>query len=294
MWSLLLKPLECIGNIRFPFLRRRMRLVVGRPDLPDALGTAEWKQFLNARALSQVWAPHPESPWTPFHCLTLFIAVDYLKPEDVGPCERDPWPVGAFTMPEWVNSNTLLFVDLPGPKSVALGAALAMAGCNLVCTFNNWPHPGSTTSPDATLAALLRYASLLREKRTAFPTPGPVAWLCDADRLGTGKGRPGQFDNRYYIEDGVIPGPNYLKDRGISKIVYVTHPSGGLKADITAHLKAYEKAGFSVGRAVASDEGVVHSPKLVDIPDASFNKVDFFKSSAGGFGAPVPHPSSSG
>ena len=294
MWSLLLKPLECIGNIRFPFTRQRTRLVVGPPDVPDALGTAEWKQFLNARALSQVWAPHPESPWTPFHCLTLFIAVDYLKPEDVGPCERDPWPVGAFTMPEWVNSNTLLFVDLPGPKSVALGAALAMAGCNLVCTFNNWPHPGSVASPEATLAALLRYASLLREKRTAFPTPAPVAWLCDADRLGMEKGKPGQFDNRYYIEDGVIPGPNYLRDRNISRIIYVAGPSGSTRADLRAHLRAFQKAGFQVGLVTASDDGKLHGPTVPDLPDAAFDKVGFFKSSAGGFGAPVPHPSSSG
>lgn len=294
MWSLLLKPLECIGNIRFPFMRRRAALLVGRPDLPDARGTADWKAYLTARDLSRVWGPHANSPWMPFHCLTLFVALDYLKAESVGPCEGDPWPVAAFQPPEWIDGRTVLFVDLPGPKSVALGAALATAGCDLVCTFNNWPHAGAVISPEATLAALLRYASLLNEKRTAYPTPGPAAWLCDADRLGAQQGKPGQFDNRYYLEDGIIPGPNYLRERNISKIIYVTSPSGALKADLAVHLKAFEKAGFSVGRAIASDDGVLYGPDALDIPESTFNTVGFFKSSAGGFGAPVPHPSSGG
>lgn len=294
MWSLLLKPLECIASIRFPFTRKRARLLVGNPNIPDARGTTDWKTFLNARELSRVWGPHTNSPWTPFHCLTLFIAVEYLESNIVGPCEADPWPLGAFQMPGWIDSGTLLFVDLPGPKSAALGTALAVGGCDLVCTFNNWPQVNSVISPQVTLSALIRYATLLQEKRTAYPTPGPVAWLCDADRLGTQPGKPGQFDNRYYIEDSVIPGPNYLRDRGISKIIYITSPSETLKADIAVHLKAFEKAGFFVAKAIVSDTGLLHDPAAIDIPEKTFSTVGFFKSSAGGFGAPVPHPSSGG
>lgn len=294
MWSLLLKPLECIANIRLPFTRKRSRLSVGNPRIPDARGTADWKTFLNARDLSRIWGPHPNSPWAPFHCLTLFIAMDYLEKDTVGPCEEDPWPLGSFQMPAWIDSSVLLFVDLPGPRSVALGTALAIGGCDLVCTFNNWPQANSVISPQTTLAALIRYASLLQEKRVAYPTPGPAAWLCDSERFGAKPGTPGQFDNRYYIEDGVIPGPNYLRSRGISKIIYVTNPSGTLKADISVHLKTFEKAGYFVGQAVVSEEGVLHAPVVMDIPERTFTSTGFFKSSAGGFGAPVPHPSSSG
>ncbi|HOD50418.1 MAG TPA: hypothetical protein PLJ71_10250 [Candidatus Hydrogenedentes bacterium] len=294
MWSPLSKLLEFIGAIRFPFLRRRAKLAVGRTDVPDARGTADWKEFLDARALSRVWGPHPHGPWTPFHCLTLFIAIDYLKREFVGPCEADPWPVREFRAPGWIAPDALLVVDLPGPRTVALGAALAASGCDLVCTFNNWPHPQGVLKAEQNLAAMLRYASWLEEKRVAYPTAGPVAWLCDAERLGTRKGRPGEFDNRYYIEDGVLPGPNLLRAQGISKIFYLWSQPGAVRADLGVQLYAYQKDGFQVSQVFVSDDGVLHDPEPVSLPTPSFSTMGFFRSSAGGFGAPVPHPSSGG
>lgn len=307
MWSPLLKLLERIGGVRTPFIKIRDRMVVGNTQVPDALGTAYWKGFLNARDLSRVWGPHDTGGWKPFHCLTLFIALDYLRQEQVGPCEHDPWPMKQFEMPEWIDSSTLLFVDLQGPKSVALGAALAVGGCDLVCTFNNWPNPRGVIKPEETLAALLRYASLLKEKRTAYPTPAPVAWLCDADRFGAPPGRPGQFDNRYYIEDSIIPGPNYLRERGISKIVYISGPKdasnqmqsrsktpNAIKDDLGVHLDHFRKDGFQVFTAIASNDGILYELQPYLLAGPSFSKMGFFRSSAGGFGAPVPHPSSSG
>lgn len=294
MWSPLSKLLERIGRIRLPSLRRRTQLVVGRPGAADARGTGDWRKFLDSRALSRVWGPHPHSPWMPFHCLTLFVSLDYLERNVVGPCEADPWPVGAFRMPDWIDSATLLFVDLPGPRTVALGAALAVSGCDLVCTFNNWPHPKGIITPETVLAAMLRYSSWLEEKRSAFPTPAPVAWLCDANRLGTRPGKPGEFDNRYYIEDGIIPGPNYLRERGVSKIVYVSTPSSPITADLGAHLHAYGRDGFSVCQAIASDNGSLQPPRPLELAESDFKTLGFFRSSAGGFGAPVPHPSSGG
>lgn len=294
MSSPLSKLLEWIGGVRFPFLRLRTHLVVGRTDVPDARGTADWRRFLDARALSRVWGPHPHGPWPPFHCLTLFVAIDYLKHQVVGPCETDPWPVRAFRAPDWIDADVLLMVDLPGPKTVALGAALGASGCDLVCTFNNWPHPKGVIQAEKTLAALLRYASWLDQKRVACPTPGPVAWLCDSERLGTRVGKPGEFDNRYYIEDGVLPGPNFLRAQGISKIVYVSSRLDAVNADLGAHLHAYGKDGFQIAQAIASDDGVLGDPQPLTLPALSFKTTGFFRSSAGGFGAPVPHPSSGG
>ena len=294
MWSPLLKPLEWIGKIRIPFTRTRTRTLVGVPREPDALGTFDWKAFLDARALSRVWGPHAHSPWMPFHCLTLFVSLDYLIQNEVGPCGGDPWPVKEFQLPEWVDTTTLLVIDLPGPQSAALGAALAIAGCDLVCTFNNWPYPGALVKPEQTLAALLRYASLLDKKRTAYSTPGPVAWLCDNTRLGARVGKPGEFDNRYYIEDSLIPGPNYLRERGISKIVYITSPDIKVQNDMKGHLHFLKTAGFDLYYAVAVDNGSIGGPKPLSPEELTFNTTGFFRSSAGVFGAPVPHPSSGG
>ncbi len=269
-------------------------MLVGIAREPDALGTFDWKAFLDARALSRVWGPHPHSPWVPFHCLTLFVSLDYMIQGEVGPRENDPWPLDDFQLPEWVDAATLLLVDLPGPKSVALGAALAIAGCDLVCTFNNWPYPGALIKPEQTLAALLRYASLLDKKRTAYSTPGPVAWLCDNTRLGERTGKPGEFDNRYYIEDSLIPGPNYLRERGISKIIYVTGLGNKVQNDIKGHLHFLKTAGLEVNMAVAQDNGQFGNPQSLELETLKFDTTGFFRSSAGGFGAPVPHPSSGG
>jgi len=294
MWSPLSNLLESIGRIRFPFLRLRTDLIVGRIDVPDARGTADWRRFLDARALSRVWGPHTHGPWTPYHCLTLFVALDHLKHDVVGPCEADPWPVSAFRLPAWIDPATLLLIDLPGPKTVALGAVLGASGCDLVCTFNNWPHPKGLLRVENTLAALLRYASWLDEKRIAYPTPGPVAWLCDAERLGTRTGKPGEFDNRYYIEDGIMPGPKLLRTHSITRVIYVSSKAGAINADLGVHLHAYGKDGFQVGLAVASDDGVLNDPAPLAPIQPSFKTAGFFRSSAGGFGAPVPHPSSGG
>jgi len=293
MWSPLSKLFNLVGAFRVPFMRMRTRLVVGK-NVPDARGTADWKNFLNARNLARVWGPHPTSPWPPFHCLTLFVALDYLKREAVGPSETDPWPLSGFHMPEWVDSHTLLVVDMPGPDTVELGAALAMSGCDLVCTFNNWPHALGLIKVEDTLAALLRYASLLAEKRTAFPTPAPVAWLCDSGRLGTRKGKPGEFDNRYYIEDSIMPGSKFLKAQGITKVVYVANSLGAPNADISIHLHEYQKDGLETGFALFTTDGSLLTPEPLKLPLTGFSTTGFFRSSAGGFGAPVPHPSSGG
>jgi hypothetical protein len=294
MRSLLLQMLERLGRIRLPAFRFKSELVVGRPNTPDHKGAFDWRNYLDARALSAVWGPRPTGPWLPFHCITLFAAVDYLDPHRMGPCLNDPWPIGAHVPPSWIDPSALLLVDLPGPVSAALGADLGANGCDLVCTFNNWPHPDGVIRPQETLAALLRYAAWLSEKRTFPAAPAPAAWLCDAERLGSDRGKPGQFDNRYYIEDAILPGPRYLKERGISRVYYICAAVDRFQADIVAYLLMLEKENILVRQVVATRQAGLSEPMPCNIPATNFSSLGFFRSSAGGFGAPVPHPSSGG
>lgn len=67
-----------------------------------------------------------------------------------------------------------------------------------------------------------------------------------------------------------------------------------LRADLGVHLHAYGKDGLYVGRAVAADNGQLQGAESMHLPEPSFKTAGFFRSSAGGFGAPVPHPSSGG
>jgi hypothetical protein len=294
MRSLLLKLLETIGRVRLPSIRLKTDMTVGRPGAPDFQGTFDWRYCLEARTLSRIWGPNPQSPWLPFHCITLFAALDYLKHDMVGPCETDPWPVNDYVHPEWINPSTLLIVDMPGPASVALGAALGANGCDLICTFNNWPHSRGVIQPQDTLAAMLRYASWVSKKRILPAQPGPAAWLCDADRMGMKKGAPGEFDNRYYIEEAILPGPRYLEDRKITSVIYVCSDADTVRADLGIYLRAMQKEGIRVLHAIAAETGTLSAPKPYTLAAPAFSAMGFFRSSAGGFGAPVPHPSSGG
>lgn len=294
MWSQLSQLLEAVSRWRLPWLRVRKALQVGDRREPDYLGGNRWLVYLVPKELATIFGPRRDGPWWPFHCLTLFAALDYLRRENTGPLPRDPLPVAGLQRPEWLDARTLLFVDLKGPESVAAGAALATQGCDLVCTFNNWPHPEGVIASQHTLAALLRYASWLRESRRWPETAAPVAWLCDNERLGTVPGRPGQFDNRYYIEESVLPGPNYLRERGIGRIVYLGAPGQAPLADLGEHLFEYRQKGFEVAGATLSPEGEFSEPVPLDLAATRFRKIGYLLAAGGGFGATVPHPSSGG
>lgn len=294
MWSPLSKLLDTVARWRLPRWRISQSLQVGDRRNMDHLGGRRWQVFLQPRALAEAWGPRPDGPWWPFHCLTLFASLDYLKREGVGPLEADPLPVRQLRRPAWLDARTLLFVDLEGPQSVALGAALGVQGCDLVCTFNNWPHAKGVLAAQHTLAALLRYASWLRDERQWPETPAPVAWLCDRGRLGTRKGNPGEFDNRYYIEESVLPGPNYLRERGIGRIVYLAGVGQVPLADLAEHLFEYRQKGFEVLGATLAGEGEISEPTPLDLMAARFSKLGYLLAAGGGFGATVPHPSSGG
>lgn len=294
MWSPLSKILEAMGRVRLPWVRTSQRLKVGDPSVGDFMGGTAWRSFLEARELARVWGPREEGPWWPFHCLTLFAALDYLERAEVGPLGTDPLPVAALRLPAWLDARTLLVVDLPGHQSAALGAALAVGGCDLVCTFNNWPRAGGLIASEHTLAALLRYASWLARERRRPEGPAPVAWLCDDGRLGTRAGRPGDFDNRYYIEESVLPGRSYLRERGITRIVYLGAEGRPVLADLAEHLAEYRAKGFEVLGARLSSAGDLAGPFELDLGATRFDRMGYLLAPGGGFGATVPHPSSGG
>jgi hypothetical protein len=294
MWSPLSKFIDAVGRWRMPWPRIPRRVQVGDRRSADFLGGSRWQIFLTPRELATAWGPREDGPWWPFHCLTLFASLDYLQRDGIGPMEKDPLPVARLRPPAWLDAHTLLFVDLRGPESVAAGAALAAHGCDLVCTFNNWPHASGVIASQHTLAALLRYASWLREARVRPATPAPVAWLCDNERLGTRKGLPGEFDNRYYIEESVLPGPAYLRERGIGRIVYLGAGGPAVLADLAEHLAEYRRKGFEVIGARLSPEGEFSGLSDLDLGPGQFKKIGYLLAAGGGFGATVPHPSSGG
>ncbi len=113
--------------------------------------------------------------------------------------------------------NTLIIADLPGPESVALGAALADTA-DLVPGFDNWPHPLGVVKAHETLGAMLYYASEVKEKRAQLKDDAPALLLLDNRRLAAYQDEETQFDNRYLAK---VPPPDQLKQRGITNVMYV-------------------------------------------------------------------------
>ncbi|TVR52843.1 MAG: hypothetical protein EA421_12880 [Gemmatimonadales bacterium] len=325
LWSRLL---EALGRIRLGAAPRRA-MSVGHPGGTDALGGMDWRAYTRPEALFQVWGPLEGGPWEPFHCIPLFAALDRLPRDRVGPTHPDDLPrewrdgrirVGtglgnraAMILPDharpgapppsWLQPGTWTILDLPGAAAVEAGAWLVTAaGCQPVCTFDHWPHPRGVLRPERILAELLRWATTLAAARGRLTRNAPPLWICDSQRLGNRAGRPGDFDNRYFLDDSVLPGPRLLAGAGIERVVYLSpgrNPSGegGGETEIPVRdLEAYFTelltAGFPVLHADLTHPELEPAPFAAPPSPRPPPRKGFRRSSAGGFGTEVPEPSS--
>ena len=313
MWRLWSGPLEFLGRLRFPrllprFLFRR-KIRVGDPAAPDGRGGYEWREFLRAQALFDAWGPHPDGPWVPYHTVPLFAALDRLDARTVGPASplgtpgrsalSEELPASAqpgAPAPSWVVAGTWVILDLPGPRSVEAAAWLVdSAGCQPVCTFDNWPHEKGVLKPENTLAELLRWAAVVASARARLVPGSPPVWLCDRERLGERPGRPGEFDNRYFLDDSVLPTPARLLANGIDRVIYVVQESAHVPVeDLEVYFSELLGAGIPVLRTVLTDP--TGEPRPLSSPPSPRKppRSGFRRSAAGGFGTIVPEPSSGG
>jgi hypothetical protein len=309
MWQRLSKPLEWLGRFGGR-LQGRTKLTVGDPNGVDARGGTGWRRFLDAELLYDVWGPHPASPWTPYHTVPLFAALDRLATDSIGPAApprtadatdvrnalpglaRHAAPAPFFVAPE---SWTVL--DVPGPACVEAAVWLTAAGCQPVCTFDNWPHPKGVLQAELVLAELLRWAPVMASLRSRLRPDSPPLWICDNQRFGHRVGTPGDFDNRYYLDDSILPGPALLRSHGIRRVVYVTlaaPPEQTPLLDLQSPFAELLTAGFPVEHVELASGSLEPRPFASSPGRRRIAKSTFFRSGAGGFGSDVPEPSSGG
>jgi hypothetical protein len=331
MWRPWSRGLELLGRIRLkvPFNWRRT-LRVGDPNAPDAMAGTGWRDYLEAERLYDVWGPHPDSAWTAFHCVPLFAALDSLRHAEIGPArlpepgDQRTWP-GEFIQavepapapdpfappppelvalppgarpgappPPWLTRDTWTILDVPGPRAVEAAVWLVEAsGCQPVCTFDNWPHPKGVLKAEHVLAELLRWATTMAAARRSLDAAAPPVWICDSERLGAKAPTPGEFDNRYYLDDSILPGVELLRSAGLRRAIYVTATEKEPLPDLDGYFRDLLGAGFSVLQVPLSDP--LLEPGRLRLP--AFPRPapsDFRRSGAGGFGQDVPHPSSGG
>jgi len=310
MWQLWSKALEWLGGLRIGG-SRRTKLFVGQRDAPDAQGGSRWREYLSAERLYDTWAPAPGSPWAPFHSVPLFAALDRLDKADVGPAPGPELalfvptrrglvlPVHArrgAPIPAWVGSETWVILDLPGPLSVEVSTWLIVeGGCQPVCTFDNWPHPKGVLRSEDTLAELLRWASTVDDARAALRPTSPPLWICDNERLGTRVGSPGEFDNRYFLDDSVLPAIAMLRNNGVVRVVYVVFAQQEIPTlDLEPYFVDLLKEGFPIEFVDLADPTLTPQPLSTRVTSRPFKTDNFRRSAAGGFGTEVPEPSSGG
>jgi hypothetical protein len=330
MWRPWLRLLELLGRFRLrgTAIGRQRGFRVGDPQALDARGSQSWRGYLRSERLFDVWGPHSDGPWAPYHCVPLFAALDTLDADQVGPTpltasEAEPQPAPPSTWlppgarpalqepprprlpaharpgaaaPAWLTGETWTILDLQGPRAVEAAVwLLGAAGCQPVCTFDNWPHPKGVLRVEDTLAELLRWASTMTELRGRMQPIDPPLWICDSERLGTRVGTPGEFDNRYYLDDSILPGPELLRRNAIRRVVYLTlDATDAPLLDLEEYFTSLLKAGFDVQCLDLAEPAPEPRPFAAPRTPPRVSGSGYRRSAAGGFGTEVPQPSSGG
>jgi hypothetical protein len=155
-------------------------------------------------------------------------------------------------------SQTMIISDLPGPQSVALGAAMADTA-QVVPVFDNWPHPLGVVRSHETLGAMAYYAGEIDEKRSKLKERAPAILLLDSNRLTAYTDQDTQFDNRYLAK---MPPADQLKQRGVQQVIYLVKDESQKEEldDINDDLVEWQKQGINVRMLRLSEFKPVEEP----------------------------------
>lgn len=307
MWEPLWKMLDALGRLRLTLGPAKVPVQVGGAGSTDARGGMDWQRYRTAEALYDVWGPVPGSRWEPYHCVPLFAALDVLRtgeawPTAVEEAERietrmhlDRAVFGEPLGANWAAEGVWVILDVPGQEAVTLASRFVLGGYQPVCTFDHWPHAAGLLKPERILAQLLRFAPLLADARSRLSPQAPPLWICDRERLGTRRGRPREFDNRYYLDDSLLPGTAALRENGIRQLICVVpETTDNPIEDLAAYFAALRKEGFSQIHCVALSDPELRPFSFSEpVPTRRFKKAGYQRSAAGGFGRLIPEESSS-
>ena len=290
---------------KFGLLGETAQIPLEDEDLKEAITNPQ--MFERYDVLFHLYGPLPDSPWAPYHCPTLFASIDKLdiKPKTVEPSDgyKGPHPPTAW---QWLSPDTMVIVDLPGSIAIEVGVTLMKmkGGAQFVSTFDHWAFArrNRTAQPvidnRKTINMMFTLAPEVHQVRQNIASDVAPIWLCDSRRLGddVNEPTPGMFDNRYYIDDSILPGINTLKKGGIRRIVHVhTKLKDEPLPDLVPFVIAAMKQGLDVEHVALDEESTWSKPETMaepfetKLPIRSFRRTDL-----GGFGKMVPQPSEGG
>jgi hypothetical protein len=225
----------------------------------DSSGSLSWSSYLDASKLLKAYEPK-NSEWRKFVVPTLVQSLSQASLRSqlapiFSPSMRAAYSRGLGMREILTRSKTpegtMLVIDLPGPESVAFGAALADVA-DLVQTFDNWPHPLGVVPSHLTLAAMLYYAHEVSQKAAKRPSNAPAVLLLDGNRLAAYSDANEQFDNRYTAK---MPTASNLSSANVKSLLYFV-PNENHKTesdDLNDDFATYQEKGVSVSLMNATD-----------------------------------------
>lgn len=242
--------------------------------------------------LYEIWAP-PEWRWSQWAKPALFLHIEAPREEEHNLRDADvSWAPQA-------TSGASIIVDLPGPRGVACGIALARRGFQPVPLYNTHAHPAGAIDLSALLATM-RVATAELQTIRLDPQAPPV-FLLDSNRLTARSPlQPRMFDNRWVVFPQDFPSASFMLAQGLSSVVVLQQSPSQPADDLRHVLLRWQEAGIDV-RVKRDDDPAPPSSIQVSRP-SRFRAMwqrwlaarGLRRNAAGGFGSTIPEPGGGG
>lgn len=260
---------------------------------------------MNKEEIFSIWAPE-NSVWSRWAKPVLFAHLDSALSHI--PVTNAPLDV-SWSPPK--EERVAIVLDLPGADGVLTGLTLAGRGYRPVPLYNALPLPfGQSLLSPATcsrvaavdvllIISALRTGTKLLAQLT-LPSDAPPAFLLDANRKGTRKMIPDEFDNRSVSFTTDFPSANFLASQSIERVLLVQKQVLEPQPDLAHTFRRWQDGGLTLER-LRLDPLSPRESFEVSRPawygamfQRALSAIGLRRSSSGGFGAWVPDSSAGG